>query len=580
MFITVISISCTFAEDASGTSVGTTDNELSDNPDESVTAVITLDDIEESNVDQDIEITGKVSDNEGIPISGCDLNVSLSERAYGDEDYLPITSEIVKTDANGAYSYSYMPKTGGQLNITVNCDDAQSVTKSIFVAPKSTVVTLDSIEDINLGDGLTLHGRLTDCDGNVLRDTGVGVLITGIAYGDTEESQYIKEYTRTDNDGFYTYQYKASVGGSLDVCVYYPGYHYYRFNRTDSHIWVMPIATKVSINPIDNSSKDKVEISGTLTDVDDNPLRYTSVGILFNAINKTYVKTDSTGSYNFSYRPLAGNNTVTVYYPGYHNYRFNKTEAQFEIVGKEAKVFINFINDLHVGDDIILSGKVTDQQNNPLTGRNVEVILPKQYNDNMQDYHIITPVDDDGQFEACFEYFSTFPLAGEIEITVHFIGDYEYNSYFETVTFSYEDIPDINNSVVGAVYLTNVSDNPFNDSYLDFNGKYNFYDDYKFLESFYIYDTNSQLFTENGVELILAEYNQNDFTATVEKSLLTNGVNLFYPCVTKSYVEYVIVRSRYGYWVSFNCTDVGYLEIEKTGDNVKVIDYSISKSTD
>ena len=450
LFITVISITCTFAEDINSTSVGTTNNEQSDDFDESVSVSLTLDDIDEANVDENIEITGKLSDKDDIPITESDLNVSLSEKAYGDEEYLPITTEIIKTDNNGKYSYSYLPKTGGQLNITVNYDNKQSTTKSVFVAPKSTIITLDSIENINVDDSITIKGRLTDCDGNALRYTGVGVLINGIGYGDTEKSQYIKEYTHTNNEGYYSYIYEPSVGGSLDLCVYYPGYHYYRFNRADSHIWVMPKATKVSINPIDTTSNDHVEISGTLTDVDDIPLRYTSVGILFDGM-KTYVKTDSVGKYNYVCKPLAGSYNITVYYPGYHYYRFNKTESEFEIVGKEAMVIVNPISDLYEGDDINVSGKVTDYQNNPLTGH-VEVILLKEYNRKNQDYHIVTPILDDGTFKVCFEYNDSYPLAGDISIIVHFLGDYEYYTNFQTITFPYKEILDINDKVVGVLY--------------------------------------------------------------------------------------------------------------------------------
>ena len=61
LFIMVISISCTFAEDADGAVVGTTNMEQTGN-----SGSITLDEISEANVENSIVITGKGTDLLGV----------------------------------------------------------------------------------------------------------------------------------------------------------------------------------------------------------------------------------------------------------------------------------------------------------------------------------------------------------------------------------------------------------------------------------------------------------------------------------------------------------------------------------
>ena len=465
LFVMVISISCTFATD-NGTNIGATNSEHS-NDDTSDFSSITLDGISQANVDENITITGKVTDKKGNVLSDSDVSLFLTKKGYGESEYEIIASDIIKTDNEGVYKYSYSSEIGGQLNITVKSND---ITKenhtSIFIAPKSTIVTMNNVSDCNVEDNIQITGRLTDNDGKALKYTGVGVLVSGVGYGDfmswsnlnDNYINYVKEYTRTNENGEYTYVYTPKIGGSLDICVYYPGYHYYRFNRTDSHIWVMPKATKVTINPVDNSTKNEVEISGTLTDVDENPLRYTSVGI-YDGRKKIYVKTDSLGNYNYTYKPLSGKNSITVYYPGYHYYRFNETKTEFIIVGRQSNLIVSPIIDTYVGDTIKIKGKVTDELGNPIIGQSagegetggivreesyyskfndyILVFLPKEYFIYEEDHFIAVPLEKDGTFRAYVEYEMYEPVEGEIRIFVNYTGNSEHDSDFQTLNFSY-----------------------------------------------------------------------------------------------------------------------------------------------
>ncbi len=460
MFLTVILISCTFAAD------NNTDLESypEDNYQDRDYTSFTLNNNYPVNVNEDISITGKVTDNKGNGITDSDIFLSITRKGYGDEEYEDIISDVIKTDKEGKYTYSYKSEIGGQLNVTVINDDIQQqCNTSFFIAPKSTIVTMNNISNCDVDNNITVTGRLTDSDGKVLRFTSVGVLINGISYGDSIDNQtvYIKEYIRTNENGEYTYVYTPKTGGSLDICVYYPGYHYYRYNHTKSHIWVMPKTTKVSVN-IENLTDDWISIYGRLTDVDDKPLKYTSAGMLFNGKNKTYVKTDFNGNYNITYKPVAGKNNIKVYYPGYHYYRFNETEVEFNITKAEPILTVDSVPDLFVGNDIIINGKVTDEEGNPIFdpnpniggggGRVIEdlydlpndvvvTILSKEYTNLPYDCYAFDALDKDGSFGIWFDYYSYEIHESEISMPVVYTGNYNYNPCSQIIHFSYKARP-------------------------------------------------------------------------------------------------------------------------------------------
>lgn len=429
LIILFFSVSCVFAVD----NVTTLDQSAS----VSQESDIALEKINQVNVDNSVSIKGNVTDNNGQAIKNTDVNISLTRLGYGDNEYLPVASEIIKTDENGVYNYSYKSDIGGQLNITVfNKDINKGVNTSVFIAPKSTNVSMTDLEDIDLGDAVNITGKLTDCDGNVLRYTGVGVLISGKGYGEKNITQYVKEYVKTDKDGNYNYLYKPVVGGSLDVCVYYGGYHYYRFNQSTSHLWVMPKSTKVSLNEIQKTGDEIFTISGRLTDVNDKPLRNTSVGLLFNGGEKVYVKTDLSGNFTYDYIPkYTGITRVTAYYPGYQVYRFNKTETVLDVDAKELIVTIEPIKDVFVGDNIIVYGKVTDENGVSISNLNVEVVLPKEYTRDKKDVTRKSRTYN-GLFSANFEYYRTHPVDGNITLLINIIGNKKPVN-INTYTFEY-----------------------------------------------------------------------------------------------------------------------------------------------
>ncbi len=299
---------------------------------------------------------------------------------------------------------------------------------------------MNTSETINIGESFNLTGRLTDGDGRALKYTSVGVLLRGTAYGEKEYKNYIKKYARTDKDGYYSYKIEPELAGRYDICVYYPGYHHYRFNRTDPSVQVMPTDTVVTIDNLsDIMEGDNITVTGTLHDVKGNPLRYTSVGILTNE-NKTYTRTDENGFYNYTYtNKHAYDDVVIVYYPGYHNYGFSEEIGSFTVISISPVIDIDFIRNMHLGSSTKILGLLTTYDRKPLSNEKVNVQLVycddnSQY--DLESCEVLT--DENGAFVAKWydnnSIYYTPKYVGEYLVQARYVNDSDY--YFQENGFT------------------------------------------------------------------------------------------------------------------------------------------------
>ncbi len=404
LFLIGTSITCTFATDinSNGTDIGIPSSEQSISDTSNFN--INIDTIEDTSVMEDVSISGALTDENSVPIRNSEVNIVAEGIAYGDNESTNYINTNVKTNHEGRYSFNYKPNTGGSLNITVSYHN-DSASTSTYIIPKSTNVNTNCSKTITVGESFNLTGRLTDCEGNILRYTSVGVLLRGTAYGDKNYENFSKTYCRTDNDGFYSYMLTPEFAGRYDICVYYPGYHYYRFNRTDKSVLVYPHKTIVNVddNNLDIYYGENISFTGTLTDGNGNPLRYTGVGVLTD--NKTYIRTDVNGHFNYTYVPSeVGIKDLLFYYPGYHNYAYSDSSyISVNVHSKDPVVTINPIFSCHEGANVTVSGSFISDTGKPLGSRNVEIVM--EYYDENDDglrYNktIETSTDSDGLFST------------------------------------------------------------------------------------------------------------------------------------------------------------------------------------
>jgi protocatechuate 3,4-dioxygenase beta subunit len=434
VIIMVISINCAFAEDTDSANIGTANDNTASLNDKELTSThsISLETNEVNiDVDNELKISGIIKDKEGNLLSDSDVNISIDSIPYGDNEKTNILQDMIKSDSHGSYSFNYKPTIGELLNIKViNPYTLESNNTEVKVNPKSTIVSLNPSYDMDVGQSINITGRLTDRDGKILRYTGVGVLIEEIPYGDSKIQRCVKEYTRTDNDGYYSYEYKTTLAGKFYITTYYPGYHYYGFNYSKNELYVYPNITSVSVKNVkDICEGENIRITGTLTDYYRNPLRNSYVGMLFNGKNKTYVKTDDTGTYNYNYTPPhSGYWYITVYYPGYHNYGFNKCILNFYVNGSDI-IAIDPVKNCSYGETIILSGKCS-HENKPYKNVRLEINVKHQYNIISK---INTKTDEEGRFSVEYKP----PLSGKKTVNIFL---YNNPKITNSTTFNVEGI--------------------------------------------------------------------------------------------------------------------------------------------
>lgn len=440
------SITCTFAEDSTlnGTDIGTPTpkQEIYD-----TNINVLVNNIPNTPVEDNVIISGELTYNDGKVITDSELNIIADGISYGDKENTKYLETTVKTDKSGHFKYEYKTNTGGSLNITVKYPESSASTNtSTYVIPKSTIVTMNTSKQIDIGESFNITGRLTDCDGRVLRYTSVGVLFRGTAYGEFDYKNYSKEYVRTDEDGYYSIELVPALAGRFDISVYYPGYHYYRFNRTDKSVLVRPMKTIVTVDEIPAVFEgDNVTITGKLTDGEKNPLRYTSVGVLRN-YEKVYTRTDENGYYNYTFtNDGLIDNSVTVYYPGFHNYAFSRTDVIYTVMFKEPQIILNTIPKIYKGSSVIIEGSVLSYDKKDLNDILVKVTVETFNHDNdkwtLVDTQTCEVLTKNGLFTANWydsikeDYSKYFTPKSEGLCVVTAECDIESNNYGDSVDF-------------------------------------------------------------------------------------------------------------------------------------------------
>ena len=412
---------------------------------------LSLNPISDIKIGENISVSGKYEDIEGNAIANSILDLRFYSLPYGSKKLESSVINNTTTNDEGIYNFTFTPGIAGKLFVEVDAKGIENSyaknSTSIYVWPKNTTVTLSNITFDT--DNVVLKGMLIDEDKNVLRYTSVGVLLGQYVYGDYDENRNLKytniskSYIRTDKNGFYTFNYKPTNGGRLNISLYYPGYGNYRFTETILMPYILPKSTVVSLDTLPSriENYDSFNISGKLTDIDGKVLKYTTIGILVgktpyddlinNYISKEYVRTDQYGNFKYQVCPQnAGDLYITVYYPGYRYYRFNHTDAHVKITGD---LFVEFdlIDDIKLGEGITLKGKLLFENGDVLSNENVHAHCSPDRGYYYSSAYGEATTNSNGEFvilwlEETFDNKTTYYKEPSILFYPPKIGDYEY----------------------------------------------------------------------------------------------------------------------------------------------------------
>lgn len=371
-----------------------------------------------------------------IPKTALGKTVTISGRyTYGQSKPLRQTSMIVnvnggkaytKTDKNGYFSYTCMANKTGINKVTVSYPGndkfkGASATKRFTVessAPQETYISLNSIPGRDLGDTVTVSGHYYYGLNQPLRQTSMLVNVNGH-----------KAYAKTDNNGYFSYEYTTTRSGVNTVSVSYPGTDRFK-GATAMKVFTVTgrQATRIQLNDIPETSLgNTVTVSGHYYYALTQPLRLTSVLVNLNG-QKAYAKTDDDGYFAQSFKATkAGINTVNVSYAGTEKFKGTSTVKTFNVKSsgpQETYITINDIPIKSVGDSVTISGRYTYGNSQPLrqTSMLVDVNGQKAY----------AKTDDRGYYS----YTIKADKMGTNNVTVSYAGTANFKAATASKTFT------------------------------------------------------------------------------------------------------------------------------------------------
>ena len=303
-------------------------------------------------VDEPVNITGTLTDENNNPIHGAQVTVTVDG-----------TPQTVTTDTNGKYTATFPTSNVGEKPVTAEYlgNDKYNGAKTediLNVVKDNGTISLELPADAKVGEPANITGKITDKDGNPVPNMSTNITVNNKTYP-----------TITDENGNFQIEADNVIVGTNNVTAVSGNEKMNipeetgKFNATkkDAKLTVDPIAdAKIGDNP---------KITGTLVDEQDNPIAYTPVTITVNGKIYTVV-TDENGNYELTVPEVVlGQNNVTVSLES-NEYSAPSVNTSFEASKVKTIVTVPSINGI-VGEDITLTAYVTDEDGNPVTGGNL-----------------------------------------------------------------------------------------------------------------------------------------------------------------------------------------------------------------
>jgi len=397
---------------------------------------ISIDYVPDISVDESVFVMGTFTDANNNPLRYTHLKLDVNGDSY-----------YTETDDDGFYIGEYFATTAGTKTITVswagNTNYAASSAKRTFYVEGQypTKIVLNSIKDVNLGDTVTISGYYYYDQNKPLKQTTMTLNINGAKY-----------YAKTDNNGYFTYNYKTTKTGTNTITAFYAGNIRFKEATSSKTFNVKSVGPQYTYITLNNIKEVKLgeytTISGYYYYDQAKPLRQTTMTLNINGA-KYYAKTNSNGYFTYNYKTTkTGTNTLTVSYPGNTNFKAATTTKTFNVknIGPEyTYITLNSIKNVKVGETTTISGYYYYDQAKPL--RQTTMTL----NINGAKYYAKT------NSNGYFTYNYKTIKAGTNNVTVSYPGNTNFKAASTTKTFN---VAIVNTST----YLYGISSKEYGDT--------------------------------------------------------------------------------------------------------------------
>ncbi len=312
---------------------------------------------------------------------------------------------------------------------------------------QSAILSLDPIS-LKIGENCTIIGFLKDINNNGITNQKVSLYIYD---PDNNVTVYDKV---TGQYGKFNCSYTPAIPGNYTVHASYDSDDYYDSAETEIVISVdekqdkYTVNTSITLDPILEKYQlgEEIIISGTLTDINNNPLVHKKVYIITDGGKLEYrnnylheLITDENGCFNLTIIPEdLGEINIEAYYNSYNEiYNSSSIKVSSYIYNSsliDTTLTMNPIKkELVLTQKIIISGNLTDMYNNPLSNKNIEIQLDGGESDfGIYSYTYNTTTDENG----VYYYPYTLRNEGAMTITVFFRNDTTY-SFSYNISSSY-----------------------------------------------------------------------------------------------------------------------------------------------
>jgi len=276
-----------------------------------------------------------------------------------------------------------------------------------------TYLNNDTIKVVN-GQNITLFATLTDDMGNTITGKNISFIVNGIVVGSitSVEGNASINYTVPDFEGL------------LPVSGDYAGHFNYQISLLNGQLRGL-IETNSTINTPDNIKVgQKINVTGTATDKNGNPIANTIINVIIGGKNYT-VTTDDNGDWILPYTTTqAGNINASVQWNGNDSFLGFINNTSFNVEKSSTNSTILVPDNVNVGETINITGLAKDEFDNPLAITVLNVIV------NNQPFTVTT--DATGIWNL--DYIPS--VSGNFNISVDWEGNEKYFGFVNITSFN------------------------------------------------------------------------------------------------------------------------------------------------
>ncbi len=355
-----------------------------------------------------------------------ELNDTINNQTQTIEEQAQAINELNNTVNNQTQTIEEQADAISELNDTVNnqtaaIEDLENSVEALtdiinnLTSTKASTITLDAVEDAQVGDTITITGTLSDENGYGIPGTVKLLINNGRAT------------VKTNVNGEFTYDYTVTKVGTYNVTASYAGTDSYTASNTTMNFDVAQQDTIIAIDEITPvKSGNNVTVTGTLLDANGNPIKGT-IKLLINNGRAT-VKTDDTGVFTYNFvASKVGTNNITASYLESTKYLATNTTATVEVTAMDTQIVFDEISSAKKGEKITISGKLVDENGNAVTGT-IKLLI--------NNGRATVKTNENGVFT--YEY--TVTKVGVNNITASYLGANRYTATEATTTAQVEKL--------------------------------------------------------------------------------------------------------------------------------------------